>query len=294
MNCQSFEEILIELARARPFDQTPDQTPDQTMQPNLHQSALVHLDACAECAVKLQDGRSLSNRLEEMAREMESVTAPASIEEQLRKTFRQTLSRPVPAPARATGQRSDVISLGSEIRVRWSRWVVAAAAVLLIVLGITGLRLRAGRQSQPESVRAETVGAQPAPKELASTVEAGTTPLPSKPNKKLTVSVRRKNLYSRTAHPFNRDKKTSQPATTETSTAIANDTASEVATQFMPLAYAGPINLQDGGQLVRVELPRSAMLSMGLPVNMDRYSERVKADVLLGADGLARAIRFVQ
>jgi hypothetical protein len=62
----------------------------------------------------------------------------------------------------------------------------------------------------------------------------------------------------------------------------------------MPLAYAGPINLQDGGQLVRVELPRSAMLSMGLPVNMDRYSERVKADVLLGADGLARAIRFVQ
>jgi hypothetical protein len=36
------------------------------------------------------------------------------------------------------------------------------------------------------------------------------------------------------------------------------------------------------------------MLSMGLPVNMDRYSERVKADVLLGADGLARAIRFVQ
>jgi hypothetical protein len=62
----------------------------------------------------------------------------------------------------------------------------------------------------------------------------------------------------------------------------------------MPLGYAGPINLQDGGQLVRVELSRSAMLNMGLPVNMDRYGERVKADVLLGADGLARAIRFVQ
>ena len=29
-------------------------------------------------------------------------------------------------------------------------------------------------------------------------------------------------------------------------------------------------------------------------VNMDRYGERVKADVLMGADGLARAIRFVQ
>jgi hypothetical protein len=55
-----------------------------------------------------------------------------------------------------------------------------------------------------------------------------------------------------------------------------------------------PINLQDGAQVVRVELPRSAMVSLGLPVNMDRYGERVKADVLLGADGLAHAIRFVQ
>jgi hypothetical protein len=51
---------------------------------------------------------------------------------------------------------------------------------------------------------------------------------------------------------------------------------------------------QDGGQLVRVELPRSAMASFGLPVNLDRANERVKADVLVGSDGQARAIRFVQ
>jgi hypothetical protein len=31
-----------------------------------------------------------------------------------------------------------------------------------------------------------------------------------------------------------------------------------------------------------------------LPVNMDRYNEKVKADVLFGVDGLAHAIRFVQ
>ena len=54
------------------------------------------------------------------------------------------------------------------------------------------------------------------------------------------------------------------------------------------------MNLQDGGQIVRVELPRSTLATFGLPVNMDRYHERVKADVLFGADGQARAIRFVQ
>ena len=73
-----------------------------------------------------------------------------------------------------------------------------------------------------------------------------------------------------------------------------NSEPAEVATQFLPLSYMGSVSLQEGGQLVRVELPRSAMARFGLPVNMERYSEKVKADVLVSADGLARAIRFVQ
>jgi hypothetical protein len=32
---------------------------------------------------------------------------------------------------------------------------------------------------------------------------------------------------------------------------------------------------------------------MGLPMNVDRNKEMVKADVVVGDDGLARAIRFV-
>ncbi len=67
----------------------------------------------------------------------------------------------------------------------------------------------------------------------------------------------------------------------------------EIATDFLPVTYGGIANLADGGRMVRVELPRSAMASFGLPVNMDRANERVKADVLVGVDGLAHAIRFV-
>ena len=46
--------------------------------------------------------------------------------------------------------------------------------------------------------------------------------------------------------------------------------------------------------MMRVDLPRSAMATFGLPVNMDRANERVKADVLVGVDGLPHAIRFVR
>ena len=285
MNCESFEGIVSELAR--------DQNSDQ-MQANLRERALVHLDECAACARRLQDERALTRCFQEMARDMKSLTVPARVEEQLLETFRQTFSVPVSSPARAMKrQRSEVGGRRSEIRDRRNRWIMAAAAVLLIVLGITGLRLRAGRQSQPGTGGSENAVAQTSPKASPSTVEVGTTNLPTKPDKQLPGTVGRTNLHRR-VRSFTRDANPSRQVLATTTTAIANETNSEVATQFMPLGYAGPINLQDGGQLVRVELPRTAMLSMGLPVNMDRYGERVKADVLLGADGLARAIRFVQ
>src|SRR5262249_52471828 len=75
---------------------------------------------------------------------------------------------------------------------------------------------------------------------------------------------------------------------------VADNSQGEIATDFLPVGYTSSINLQDGGQIVRVVLPRSTLATFGLPINMDRYHETVKADVLFGADGQARAIRFVQ
>jgi hypothetical protein len=68
----------------------------------------------------------------------------------------------------------------------------------------------------------------------------------------------------------------------------------EVATDFLPVPYAPRFTAEDRGQLVRVRLPRESMRSFGLPVNQDRILSTVQADVLIGEDGLARAIRFVQ
>jgi hypothetical protein len=68
----------------------------------------------------------------------------------------------------------------------------------------------------------------------------------------------------------------------------------EVATEFLPLTYGDPISSSlEGGQLVRVQLPRATLLSFGFPMSEERAPEPIKADVLLGEDGMARAIRFV-
>jgi len=65
----------------------------------------------------------------------------------------------------------------------------------------------------------------------------------------------------------------------------------EVVTQFFPLLDAPPPF--ERGELLRVMVPASTMRKVGLPVNEDRLGDRVYADVLVGEEGLARAIRFV-
>jgi RNA polymerase sigma-70 factor, ECF subfamily len=66
----------------------------------------------------------------------------------------------------------------------------------------------------------------------------------------------------------------------------------EVVTEFFPLLDFAP---EFGrGELVRVRVPAETMLSVGLPVREDRLADPVEADLLIGEEGLARAIRFVR
>jgi len=71
--------------------------------------------------------------------------------------------------------------------------------------------------------------------------------------------------------------------------------SAEVATGFMPLMYAAvPMN---GGHIVRMHVPERALLAYGLaiPTSFDGSASRtVLADVLVGNDGLARAVRFIR
>jgi len=50
----------------------------------------------------------------------------------------------------------------------------------------------------------------------------------------------------------------------------------------------------ESARIVRVELPVSSLRLMGFQVSEDPASSAIQADVLLGQDGLARAVRFVQ
>jgi hypothetical protein len=65
----------------------------------------------------------------------------------------------------------------------------------------------------------------------------------------------------------------------------------EVLTEFYPLMDTPPPF--ERGELVRMSLPVSAVQRAGFPVEGTGTDDSVEADVLIGEEGLARAIRFV-
>lgn len=62
---------------------------------------------------------------------------------------------------------------------------------------------------------------------------------------------------------------------------------------FLALPNVDAVGPTDEMNLVRVEVPRSAMIPLGFAVPADRAGETVEADVMLDADGVARAVRFL-
>lgn len=62
---------------------------------------------------------------------------------------------------------------------------------------------------------------------------------------------------------------------------------------FIPLPNVEQLGPNEPGDLVRVEVPRSAMIAVGFEVNPERAQEPVQAEVIFGPDGVARAVRFL-
>ena len=226
--------------------------------------AVAHTEACDDCAARLRDEQVLTRGLQSLVAQMEPLAAPPALETNLLQAFR---SRHVVVPI-ARKQSSS------------RYWLAAVAAMLLIAISVVVFRWTNRTTDEPRQVVKQE---EPQPKPEVK----------DKPNEQLAQDIEKPvdNSLPQVQKPKRyRPASLRRPASAQ----VANHVTNEIATDFIPLGYMSAASLQDGGQIVRVQLPRSALVNFGLPVNMDRYNERVKADVLFGVDGRAHAIRFVQ
>lgn len=237
---------------------------EQILDVSVRSEALTHSSDCEHCALRLENEFALTLRLRNFAGGFELVSAPARVETRLLAAF---------------GERVPVSSQPPSVS-RKPYWIAAIAAVLLIVFALSIFR---ARQSAPAvgNTNAVPVAQAGSP---TSPVVSPMVPATSRDDQPQLSVPRQRTLAAR------QNRRGATPTTNQPNSTGNN----EIATDFLPVTYGGVANLADGGRMVRVELPRSAMASFGLPVNMDRANERVKADVLVGVDGLAHAIRFVR
>lgn len=282
MNCQLFETLVIDLARASVTDAAA------------RQSGLAHAEICARCAARLADERALTAGLRSVAAvSAETNVLPPRLEFVLLATFRAHNEAPAPhANLHVFTPRSS----------RRYVYAMAAAVLIAVFIGLIGLSLLRSSQSPSAGQAANTpekITPSPAPQSvepMSSTNQVaaisgggdeGRIPrLSFPPRIKRTGGD---SSHRRAAPP--RAGAQRLPASTNDS---ANTGADDIMTEYMPLTGGGSLSGMEGGQIVRVEVPRSALASFGIPMNAERAGERVKADVVLGYDGVARAIRFVR
>jgi hypothetical protein len=278
MNCEDFESNVADLAR------------EQMMEASVLAQALEHHEKCEACAQQLDDQRSLSFKLSALARETNSADLPPIGIELLHALRGQRA---------ATDRAVTVASRRSRAMVAGA---LAVAAMVLVVIALAVIRSRSVSptvQALPNSTSPKNLP----PSELANVDTRNLSappfsPLPHKSSgwgsRRVAGRNSRRNVNQAVVPVQSIADVSSKDIAKDIATSITADSATEITTNFMPVRYAGATTLQDGGQLVRVELPRSALVAFGLPMNVNRYDEKVKADVFFSADGMARAIRFVQ
>ena len=264
MNCQDFNAVVGELADARLMDAAT------------RDAGLQHAAACVECAARFMHERSVGATLR-VASRAETEEAPARVRQSLLAAFAEQQKIMAAAPAPAT-----VVELSSRRAPRWRiALAAAAAAVVLVSLALPSLLRVAPDSSQvppPDMRAALTVPSVPTPPAMAT---VGTSPTPQEvaPNK-----VTKRVIIHEPRHA----------SASRGVAASKYETVAQNTSDYLPLTYLDPATAMESGTVVRVKLSRSALMSLGVPVSAEHSDDLVKAEVVLGDDGVARAIRLVR
>lgn len=278
MNCPEFETCLLDLAAERSREDLR------------RAEALGHARVCSRCEARLAEEVALLAGLSALADSVRHETAPSHIEEALLTRFRELERGKTATPAA-------VPDGGTHKPGSWRIAIYAAlAASVLLMIGWA-----LTQHTREAAVHDAQV--QPAPKPATSSEDKGAAaPLKVMPER--SSEPVRKPIRPRKARPPQ-----AVPSVTEgriqhaaqgparaaerwrDAESVGDDS---IETEFFPFMAAGPQFPSEQRQFVRVKLPRSALQVFGLPMNMERALEPVQADVMLGEDGRALAVRFVR
>ena len=216
-----------------------------------------HLGGCANCAAELGRQRDLTAAFRGLSAEAKAWNASSTIEGRLHEAFAARVAA-APRP-RVESKRA-------------ARWIYALASAAVIALAVWS-GTRPSRSTSPDAgpISAGSPTASPAvsstavPEETTSaspTVEPGTAPHRPVP---VRAGTGRRAAPGKQVRSF----------------------------EFLTLPGAAGLPELESGSVVRIAVPVGALPEYGLDIVQGGSKTTVDADVLVGQDGLARAIRLV-
>ena len=224
------------------------------------ESALAHAESCHTCAALLTQVEWLEFSLLKLAESAAARQASPRVEAAVLEEFRRT---------RAVAARS---------QIRWRLAALASAAALFLALG---LALRHRGFSSPAPIQDVAVK----PPDEAPPLGSVPTADPARPAAPHAPQALEAPVANRSA--------ARRHSTANNPNESSNPGETADATSFVRLPYADDSAALDGGAIVRVELPRAALASLGLPVADAGDAQRILADLIVSADGTPEAIRLI-
>lgn len=258
MNCRDFQIIALELARNRLLDTAT------------RERGLAHAEDCESCAARLAGERALLICVRPVIAEMAAEEAPARVETELLAAFR----------AQKAFTISPAVKRQTRLAIAWSGGRLAAiAAGILLLISTVIIFLKTAITPRPQH-EASAVLPEPVstPGPIARSSVRGSLSAAHDHSAPRQVAKSPKRMRRRVAGD-NKD--------------AASDHADAFAVFFL-LREGDDLRTEESLRLVRVELPGSALSAIGVAVDPETAKAPVEAEVILGQDGLARAIRFVR
>lgn len=276
MTCESFNSIVHDLATGRPVDG------------RLERDARAHQSDCETCSTALEEQRRVTSLLGAVAAEDAELEAPGRIEATVLGAFRLAHGTANVVPLRP------VVAAPVVGARRFSHsWMAVAATIVVGVAAtlVSWQAMRSGPIVAPPSDRGSIAEDPPAGRAtekppVAPPVDerAGDGQYPgAAPGRGggggpvIPVS------NSAGGRRFSRPTR-----------ALPESEPQELVTDFFSLVPASGFAPTEGGQLVRLEVPRASLASLGVPIPVGNPDGSVTADLVMGYDGVAHAIRFVQ
>lgn len=296
-------------------------------------NAQAHAQSCLACKDFARE-QNLTNCLRGFAASTAACQPSPAVETALRQAFRQHNAPQVAAVAATIPAFDDMRNeataapdlykqksheqvginhlIAAQMANVWQMHQGVFASVIVAAMCLTTLGVFAARWQTPEQANNETAFINPtsqqsdasptftAQQSSSPEIISSPSPLdfadaaPTNDAPAAYIQTARYTTGRRTAAPRPRGKTNDRAMPDAKPVAPENQIENEqVATQFFPLddGLSMPV---ESGHLMKIEMPRSALASFGLPTSIERANEVVKAEVLVGTDGIARAIRFVR